>query len=1472
MPRGASAIKRWLQRGAKAFLAVALLILFAFSLLQSPVGRAWLVAVIDRSMSSPGSSVTIVRLEGTIPFDMRAERIEVADDHGAWLTVDRPQLELSATSLLAGNLHIEALSAAAIDVARPPNMPANPAAPTPLSERLRLPHLPAGIAVDRITVGRVTLESAVLGEPVEANLTGNAALAAGSARVTLDLHRTDGQPGSLNLEAVLAGASPALSLQLRADEPTGVLLGRVLQRDDRPPLALSFAGEGPLSQWRGRLEASAGSLARLRFDVTLASGPDTIATIDGIASLAPLLQPATASVVGDNVPIHVHATFAQNGVLTLDEMSVRLAAGSIIGGGSFGGPDRRLTARVQADLPNLGLLAGRVGDSLAGYARLTAALSGTELRPALVIDVSGDTLRFGAAGARHADIHLTVGSTTDLDQPEATIAIATEGRVQGVIVPNDLALPSELGRDLDWSFTAQTSPDGDMVKLTDLSVRGIGLDVGGSGRLGPGLQVHDGRLHLAIADLRPLAPVLGLPVAGALKLDATETEPPGAAASIEFSGSATGLHSVPAIDALTEGSFAILGTIGQKNSGTTWALDRLALFTAKASLKGNGELDLATSQLNATMSAEIPSLLPLGVAGHAAGRLTIEGALDHPKMTAQLDTGDVRIGSAKLDQFRLDASLSDLWAAQAKVDGQFRSGDLSGTLTFDVDARNLAELVISRFRVQAADGSAEGSFRIDRRTLLTRGALSARIPNLSRWSAFAGQPLGGSVELKVNLERGSGQNLNLSATGDRLSFGPVSTHLELGHLGVTWDLTDAMGAPAGKAQAKLTALALGSGRFDEASLSFASTRPGHFAFTADAKGRFVDPVAFTSRGEFETAPHAGMDLRIVSFAGSIGNDRVQLTAPLTISHHGDDVALSSLALMLGSGQISGNAALRGRTLSGHLAAKNLPIAPGARFAGYKSAAGTVTLDANFGGTPAAPTGRFTLSGRGLTLAHAEQHVPAIGLDTTGDWNGRELGIKGKVGGPKGESLTFTGSVPLLLTAAPLSLTMPPSGRLALKLEGTGDLGNVSDLLPIGEDRVSGHFSLDAGLNGTLANPAASGHLSITDGRYESFATGAVLTNLRVDLVGDRDRFTLRTLTAADSAKGTLTAHGSVALSGTPGPLIEFGAKLSGFRVAARDEAVVTVTGGLDIAGGIMAPKITGKLTVDRADCIIPDSLPPSVTRLKVVEINHSTIPGARRPAPQTQAAAFAAPLDIEVMLPPGQTFVRGHGLDSEWRGRLKISGTSSAPAIAGSLESVRGTFDILGKTFRVSRGAIVFDGAATFDPRLDITAEVAAADITAQAIVGGAASAPTVTLSSTPAVPQDEILSRVLFGRGLGQISTGEGLQVAQAAATLAGGGPGVLDKLRTGLGLDRLSFGAAADSTAGSNLNPAAGGSATGSPAVSGGKYVTKGVYVGVTQGTTPSTNKISVEVDVYPHVTVETDRSQSGGTGLGLNYKYDY
>ena len=550
----------------------------------------------------------------------------------------------------------------------------------------------------------------------------------------------------------------------------------------------------------------------------------------------------------------------------------------------------------------------------------------------------------------------------------------------------------------------------------------------------------------------------------------------------------------------------------------------------------------------------------------------------------------------------------------------------------------------------------------------------------------------------------------------------------------------------------------------------------------------------------------------------------------------------------------------------------MPIASGGRLLGYPKAHGSLTIATTLGGTLRAPQGHISLKARELALASSKHsQLPSLGLGVDGNWNGRNLDLKGQVTGLKGDSISFAGSAPLLLTPSPLGISVPPEGRLGLQLQGAGQLEHLADLLPLGEDRVSGHFSADIAVAGTVAAPAANGRLKLSDARYENFATGAVLTNMQADLVGDRDRFTLTSFSAGDSANGSLTAQGSVALKGASGPTAELSAKLANFRVAASDEAVATASGTVSIAGPLTSPKVTAPLTIDRADINLPESLPPNVVVLKVVETNSKT--GKQPPpAPADQPPALPATLDIKIDM-PGNIFVRGHGLDSEWRGKLTITGTSAAPAINGSLEQIHGSVDLLGKTFTLTRGEITFDGSAKLDPVLDIVAEASAADITAQVNIDGFASAPKITLTSTPVVPQDEILARVLFNGGVSQLTAGQGLQLAAAAATLAGGGPGVLDRLRGGLGLDWFKLGSGATGPTTGTLNPGAtSSSATGGTALSAGKYIAPGVSVGVSQGISPPTSKVTVEIEVRPHLTVGGEAGQSGSTGLGLNYNFDY
>ena len=91
------------------------------------------------------------------------------------------------------------------------------------------------------------------------------------------------------------------------------------------------------------------------------------------------------------------------------------------------------------------------------------------------------------------------------------------------------------------------------------------------------------------------------------------------------------------------------------------------------------------------------------------------------------------------------------------------------------------------------------------------------------------------------------------------------------------------------------------------------------------------------------------------------------------------------------------------------------------------------------------------------------------------------------------------------------------------------------------------------------------------------------------------------------------------------------------------------------------------------------------------------------------------------MTVPGQTFVRGRGLDSEWEGALQVEGTTAEPRITGALQVRRGAFELLGQRFDLRGGTIEFTGATPPNPVLDIQAVTQAAYITAVVAITGEA-------------------------------------------------------------------------------------------------------------------------------------------------------
>jgi translocation and assembly module TamB len=319
------------------------------------------------------------------------------------------------------------------------------------------------------------------------------------------------------------------------------------------------------------------------------------------------------------------------------------------------------------------------------------------------------------------------------------------------------------------------------------------------------------------------------------------------------------------------------------------------------------------------------------------------------------------------------------------------------------------------------------------------------------------------------------------------------------------------------------------------------------------------------------------------------------------------------------------------------------------------------------------------------------------------------------------------------------------------------------------------------------------------------------------------------------------------------------------QVARRRDLQLSVDGNLDLEGDALPPdedkplKLGGRLTTTTARFNIPERLPGGVAHIDVVEVRGDEDIGELL---LEEDRPFPLALDIALAIgtPPAQ--VTGRGVNAVWDGDVTVTGSAENPVVKGTLTSLRGTLDFAGKTFVLSRGRIVFDGSTPPDPSIDIALDYSRRDFEATVHVSGRGSAPQIRLSSEPSLPKDEIISHILFEKGVGELSAIEAAQLANTAAQLSGagfgasGGFGLLNDIQQSLGLDVL------------RVDQGSSGGTT----LSAGKYLREGVYVGVEQGALASDSSVKVEIDLTDNISVDTKLGQDASGNVGVNWKWDY
>src|SRR3546814_17963340 len=100
-------------------------------------------------------------------------------------------------------------------------------------------------------------------------------------------------------------------------------------------------------------------------------------------------------------------------------------------------------------------------------------------------------------------------------------------------------------------------------------------------------------------------------------------------------------------------------------------------------------------------------------------------------------------------------------------------------------------------------------------------------------------------------------------------------------------------------------------------------------------------------------------------------------------------------------------------------------------------------------------------------------------------------------------------------------------------------------------------------------------------------------------------------------------------------------------------------------------------------------------------------------------------------------------------------------------------YSFSGHQFDLEQGVISFNGPM-MNPTLAIRAETKISDVTAGIAVGGTAQRPDIAFVSTPTLPPDEILARLMFGDHVAYLSATPAIPLAAALYGLRGGGGGL--------------------------------------------------------------------------------------------------
>ncbi len=1405
---------------------------------EEQTDRGRLEALIEDNLSGEGFQVDVVGFEGALSSEARLEALTIADADGVWLTLRGVVLDWNRAALLRGRVSVNELVAEEILV---PRLPRGGEAPADLPEAearpFSLPELPVSVQVGRIAAERVVLGAPLLGEEAVVALEGAASLEGGEGEVDISIDRID-RGGSLTLAGSFLNETGVLSLDLSLGEPEGGIAAKLIGLPGEPAIAVSVAGEGPLSDFTADILLATDGQDRITGEVSVVALPEDTPGTGFTAQIAgdirPLLTPENRAFFGDNLSLDVSGQSLATGALRIDTLALDSEAIQLNGDLALG-PDKwpqriRLTGRIGGDdaggpiqLPIPGPVT-RVGsadlnvrydaDQGDGW---TAELSVLDFdQPTL----SADQFRLNGSGTLIRGTGNAIGSVSgDIEIASEALAFADPALAE--------AVGGRLGGLITFGFQ-----EGEALRLSRIDLDGAGVAIDGALEIG-GITndlnlAIDGDLQIETDDIARFSALAGRELSGGADARVVgRVEPLSGAFDAEITGTLRDLVTgIAEADRLLDGSTALAVSARRDEAGIL--LRNLTVDAPEAQLAASGRLGGQTGNAEIDLSlAEISEILP-----ELAGALDFNG-------TIRNEGDDWSVLGDLSGPGRTRAVID---AALQLAEGQLRT--VGGTLSAEVEDLSTYSDIARRPLGGAISVDAEGSTDLGLGTarIAANGTLRDPVTGI----AEADRLLAGRTRFSVDgakTEAGFVLNL-LDVIGERITANAQGRYLEddsAANFDIRLsDLGDVVGSMSGGARVTGDLAQRGA----EWDVTVDATGPGGLSADIDAIAVVEELMPQSVRGDVAVNVNT-----LSAYAGLIGRP---LSGSVDASANGSydlnsgaaDVTLTAEAAAIATGISAVDQLLRGGLT-------NL------RFTGGRSAAGVLVIEDFELDTPqlaAQADGSYSDTGSQINysarladigLFVADFSGPAT-VDGSATGGGDSWRIDAGLTAPGGTQARVQGSV------------AGDASSIALDINGSAPLGLANPFLE--PNLIGGVANFDLAVNGAPGLDAVSGRITSQGAQFTIPAQGITLTgiNTEIGLNGAQAQITLG---ANVESGGSLRVTGPVSLN----PPFNGALDIALDDVALVDPGLfqTTLNGQLSLEGALASSALmSGRIDLGQTEVRIPSGGGTTALGFPVTHVGESRavrqtlLRAGLEPEPERQAPGSGGGvnygLDITVNA-PSRIFIRGRGLDAELGGTLTVGGTLQNIEPRGRFELVRGRLNILGQRIELDEATIAPQG--DLDPFVRVVAATQSGETQIRVIIEGQVSDPEVTFESTPERPQEEVLSLLLFGRDLSEISALQAVRIAGAINTLAGRGPGLTETLRANTGLDNLDLQTSQD----------------GTTAVSVGKYIGDNAYTDVTVNSAGET-EINLNLTITNSVTARGTVTSTGNTGVGIYYERDY